>query len=189
VNTRENTGESTELAHAVEAFFDREADDAVRGLWARLEQAGVPSPVSRSHRRHRPHLTLAVAGTIPQRTRDTLRADLALLSMPSLWLYTLGTFPTEQNGLFLGAVVDTELLAVHSAAHDVLAGRVKQPWAHYLPGAWVPHCTLALDVTTEQLATGFATLHPVTPVRATVAGVGITDTRTGEVEMLRGLHT
>lgn len=177
------------MAHSVEAFFDHDADEAVRELWARLDRAGVPSPATRGHGRHRPHVTLAVAGTIAQRTRDALRADLALLSLPRLWLYTLGTFPTEQNGLFLGAVVDTELLAVHSATHDVLAGRVKQPWAHYLPGAWVPHCTLAQDITPAELAAGFARLHPVTPIGATVTEVGITDTRTGEVELLRNLHT
>ncbi len=177
------------MAHAVEAFFDEEADAVVRGLWQRLDAAGVPSLAARSHRQHRPHVTLAVAGTIAPRARDELRADLARLSLPRLWLYTLGTFPTDQNGLFVGAVVDTELLAVHSAVHDVLAGRVKQPWAHYLPGAWVPHCTLAQDLTTERLAAGFAALHPITPIRAAVAEVGVTDTRTGEVDVLRRLHT
>jgi len=172
------------MAHALEAFFDDEADAAVRELWRRLDEAGVPSLATHSHRRHRPHVSLAVAGTIPPKTRDALRAELGLLAMPRLWLYTLGTFPTEQNVLFLGAVVDTELLAVHSAAHDVLAGRVKQPWAYFLPGAWVPHCTLAHDVTGEQLAAGFAALHPVTPIRAAITGLGITDTRTGEIELL-----
>ncbi|HEY0636460.1 MAG TPA: 2'-5' RNA ligase family protein [Pseudonocardiaceae bacterium] len=175
------------MAHALELHFDDEADAAVRALWRRLDALGVGT--GRRQRPRRPHVTLAVAGDIPRRTRDALRADLALLSVPRLWLYTLGTFPGEENALFLGAVVDTELLAVHSAAHDALAGRVKQPWAHYLPGAWVPHCTLAREVTGEELARGFAALHPVSPVRAAVASVGITDTRTGEVDVLRRLHT
>jgi 2'-5' RNA ligase len=172
------------LAHAVEMFFDEEADAAVRALWQRLDEAGAPSLAQLGHRRHRPHVSLAVAGAIPQLARDALRMELGLLTLPRLWLYTLGAFPTEQNGLILGAVVDAELLAVHSAAHDALAGRVGQPWAHYLPGAWVPHCTLAQDLTSRQLAAGFAALHPVTPIRATVRAVGITDSRTGEVDPL-----
>lgn len=172
------------MAHALEMFFDDDADAAIRALWQRLDNAGVPSLAVRSHRRHRPHVSLAVAGAVPVRTRDALRAELALLTLPSLWLYSLGTFLTEQNVLFLGAVVDAELLAVHSAAHDVLAGRTSQPWALYLPGAWVPHCTLAQDLTAGQLAAGFTALHPVTPVRATIRDIGITDTRTGEVDQL-----
>jgi 2'-5' RNA ligase len=165
-------------------FFDDDADAAVRALWRRLHGAGVPSLAVRSHRRHRPHISLAVAGAVPQRTRDALRAELAMLALPNLWLYTLGTFPTRESALFLGAVVDAELLAVHSAAHDVLAGRVSQPWAYYLPGAWVPHCTLAQDLTPDQLAGGLRALHPVAPIRAAVRAVGITDTRTGEIDPL-----
>jgi 2'-5' RNA ligase len=169
---------------AVEFFFDPDADAAVRRLWQRLEQAGVPSLGTRTHRRHRPHVTFAMAGSIPSRAVRALQADLRLLSLPSLWLYTLGTFPTTENVLWLGAVVDTEVLAVHHAVHDVLAGAVKQPSAYFLPGSWVPHCTLAQDLSAAQLAAGMTALHPVAPVRARVVEVGITDVRTGEVEHL-----
>jgi hypothetical protein len=67
----------------------------------------------------------------------------------------------------LAAVVDAELLAVHAAVHDALAGRVRGPVAAYLPGTWLPHCVLA----TARPADAFAALHPVTPVRAKVTGV------------------
>ena len=169
------------MAQVLEFFFDDEADAAVRALWRRLDQAGVPSPAAR--RDNRPHATFAAAGTIPARARSAVKADLALLSLPALWLYTLGAFATE-NTLFLGAVADTELLAVHSAVHDALAGKVRDPFAQYLPGAWVPHCSLSEDVTADQLVTAFAAVHPIEPIRASIAEIGILDTRTGEVEVL-----
>ena len=71
--------------------------------------------------------------------------------------------------LVLAAVVDAELLAVHAAVHDALAGRVKGPVAAYLPGSWLPHCVLA----TERPAAAFAALHPVRPVRARVIAVDV----------------
>ena len=77
----------------------------------------------------------------------------------------------------LAAVVDTELLAVHTAVHDALAGRVRGPVAAYLPGAWLPHCVLA----STSPADAFAALHPVEPVRARIVGVEIADARTGEI--------
>jgi 2'-5' RNA ligase len=172
------------MAHSVELFFDGEADGAVRSLWRRLEQAGVPSLASRTHRRHRPHVTFAMAASIPPRTVQALRRDLRPLSLPNLWLYTLGTFPTRENGLWLGAVVDAELLAVHSAVHDVLAGAVKHPSAFYLPGSWIPHCALAQELTPGQLAAGVEALHPLSPISASISEVGITDTRSGEVDLL-----
>lgn len=172
------------MAHAVELFFDRAADERVRELWQRLERAGVPSPASRTHGRHRPHVTLAVAGSIPSSARADLGAELRALSLPDLWLYTLGTFPSEEAVLLLSAVVDTEVLAVHSAVHDVLAGGVRQPSAYYFPGAWIPHCTLAQGITRDQLSAGFAALHPLEPVRAAVSEVGIVDTKTGDQELI-----
>ncbi|SHE75126.1 2'-5' RNA ligase family protein [Streptoalloteichus hindustanus] len=172
------------MADALQLFFDDRADAEVRARWELLDDAGVPSLATRTHRRHRPHLSLALGLAIPARARADLRRDLTLLSLPDLWLYTLGTFPDGQHTLFLGAVADTELLAVHSAVHDVLAGRVRGPAGQYLPGAWVPHCTLAQDLAVAQVAAGFAALLPVRPVRAAITGVGVTDTRTGDVDLL-----
>ena len=48
--------------------------------------------------------------------------ELRTLAMPSVLLHTLSAFPAPETVLHLGAVVDAELLAVHSAVHDVLAG-------------------------------------------------------------------
>ncbi|HEX5405061.1 MAG TPA: 2'-5' RNA ligase family protein [Pseudonocardiaceae bacterium] len=171
------------MAHSLECYFDGEAEAAVRALWQRLEQAGVPSPATGAGH-HRPHVSFALGSAIPAAARRDLAVDLARLAMPRLWLYTLGTFPTAENVLFLGAVTDAELLAVHVAVHDTLAGRVRDPWAYFLPGAWVPHCTLTREITPAQLTTAFADLHPVEPIRAKIAEVGIADTRTGEIDML-----
>ncbi|MGH3881090.1 MAG: 2'-5' RNA ligase family protein [Actinophytocola sp.] len=172
------------MAQALEFWFDDAADAAVRGLWRRLDMAGVPSLATRTHGRHRPHVTFAVAGAIPPRTRETLREDLRLLSIPNLWLSTLAAFSTSETVLMLAAVVDTELLAVHSAVHDVLAKKVKQPSAYYLPGSWVPHCTLAQGMEPAQMTAGFAALYPVEPIKARVTEIAVVDSHTGEAEVL-----
>jgi hypothetical protein len=168
------------VAQTLEFFFDGEADAAVRGLWRGLSEAGVQSPA-----RQRPHVTFAAAQTIPPATRNALREDLRLLSIPALWLSTLAAF---DGALVLTAVVDTELLAVHSAVHDVLAKRVKQPVAYYLPGSWIPHCTLAESLEPAQMTTGFAALYPVKLIRARITEIAVVDTHTGETDVLRDLE-
>lgn len=168
------------MAQTLEFFFDSEADAAVRGLWRRLSEAGVASPA-----RHRPHVTFAAAKTIPTATRTLLREDLRLLSIPALWLSTLGAF---DGTLVLTAVVDTELLAVHSAVHDVLAKRVKQPAAYYLPGSWIPHCTLAQNLEPDAVSAGFAALYPVGSIKARITEIAVVDTQTGETDVLRDLE-
>lgn len=172
------------MAHALELLFDAAADAEIRDRWKRLEAAGIRSLAS-GNPPQRPHVTLAVGSNIPAKARKELRAELKPLSLPDLWLSTLGTFTDESEAvLFLGAVVDTEVLAVHSSVHDVLAGKVTNPSACCFPGAWIPHCTLAKDLTTEQLSTAFAALQPPERVRARIAHVAVVDTRTGEADLL-----
>ena len=106
---------------------------------------------------------------MPAAARAALAAELSGLALPSIWLATLGTVAGRPDELVLAAVVDAELLAVHAAVHDALAGRVNGPVAAYLPGGWLPHCVLA----TERPAVAFAALHPVTPVRARITAVEV----------------
>ncbi|MBN9100546.1 MAG: 2'-5' RNA ligase family protein [Pseudonocardia sp.] len=116
-----------------------------------------------------PSVVVAAATSVPEAARRALADELRVLVLPSLWLATLGAVAGRPDELVLAAVVDAELLAVHAAVHDALAGRVKGPVAAYLPGAWLPHCVLA----TERPAEVFAALHPVAPIRARVVGVDV----------------
>ncbi len=141
---------------AVDFALDDDAANAVRELWCRLAYAGVPVP------RGEPRIRFAAASSIPATARAALEAELDLLSLPEVWLANLSTIAGAADTLALAAVVDAELLAVHSAVHDVLAGRAHGQAASYLPGSWVPHCTLA----PERAAEAFAVLHPVNPIRA-----------------------
>ncbi|GAA4611865.1 2'-5' RNA ligase family protein [Saccharopolyspora hordei] len=166
------------MAHALVFLFDESTESRLRDLCRRLDEAGVPSTAGK----HRPHVTLASAGSIPAAARKAVRAELELLAVPDLWLHTLGTVPGEDRTLLLGAVVDAELLAVHSAVHDALAGRVQNPSAYHFPGAWIPHCTLAQGLSDDQLAAGFRALQPPDAVRAAISEVAVLDTRSGGLE-------
>jgi hypothetical protein len=144
----------------------RLADAAVAelaGLRERVRAIGIEVPDDR------PGVTVAAAAAVPPAAREALESDLRVLALPSVWLATLGTVAGRPDELVLAAVVDAELLAVHAAVHDALAGRVKGPVAAYLPGTWLPHCVLAV----ERPAEAFTALHPVTPVRARVVGIEI----------------
>jgi hypothetical protein len=152
----------------------RLSDDAaaeIDTLRADAAAAGCSAPSDR------PALTAAAAVTIPPAARAVLADELRVLALPTVWLATLGSTADRPHELVLAAVVDTELLAVHNAVHDALAGRVRGPVAAYLPGAWLPHCVLA----SKGPADAFTALHPVEPVRARVVGVEIADARAGEI--------
>jgi hypothetical protein len=143
-------------------------DAAVRclaELRTRAAEAGCSVPSDR------PALTAAAAAAIPPAARSALAEELRVLALPTVWLATLGGTAARADELVLAAVVDTELLAVHAAVHDALAGRVRGPVAAYLPGAWLPHCVVA----TGRATAAFTVLHPVEPVRARIVGVEVAD--------------
>jgi hypothetical protein len=151
------------MAQTVRFRLDDNACAELASLRSRLAANGIPTPADP------PSVIAAAAGTIPPPARDALAAEVRLLALPSVWLETLGTVAGRPDELVLAAVVDAELLAVHSAVHDALAGRVRSPLAAYLPGTWLPHCVLA----TERPADAFALLHPVPTVRARVVAVDV----------------
>lgn len=171
------------MAHAIEVFFDARADAAVRALWQQLADAGLPSLATRTHRRHRPHLSLAVTESLGQADQAPARSALAG-QLPAVLLDALGTFPGSEGALFLGAVVTADLLTLHARVHQALAGQLVQHWPYYLPGRWVPHCTLAQGLGRDELAEAFRVLHGYQPIAAQLTAAGITDTVTGAVTPL-----
>jgi 2'-5' RNA ligase len=172
-----------QVAHAVEMYFDDQADAAVRKVWQLLADAGLPSLATWTHRRHRPHASLAVAESLAGADLAPLRSVLRA-PQPTLQLYVLGTFPGYEGVLFLGVAVTADLLAFHREVHAALGGQAVQHWPHYLPGNWVPHCTLAEGLDKATAAHAFGLLYGYEPITATVSAVGIKDTVTGSIMLL-----
>jgi hypothetical protein len=171
------------MADALEMYFNAEAEGAIRSLWQRLAETGLPSLATLTHCRHRPHVSLAVAESLAGADLAPLQAAL-VGRQPTLSLYVLGTFPGSEGALFLGVAVTAELLAFHADIHAALADQPAEQWPYYLPGSLVPHCTLAEGLSRTQAAQAFGLLHGYEPVTATVSEFGIKDTATGSVTLL-----
>jgi hypothetical protein len=59
----------------------------------------------------------------------------------------------------------------------------------YSVGAWVPHCTLAQELTRAQIGQGIDLLHDQPIIITHVSSAGILDTATGEVLPLAALRS
>jgi 2'-5' RNA ligase len=166
-------------------YFDEQADIVVRRLWQLLADAGLPSLTTRTHRRHRPHVSLSVAESLAHANLTPVRSVL-MTPAPTMQLYTLGTFPGRKGALFLGVTVTAELLAFHAKVYATLADQPVGHWPYYQPSNWVPHCTLAEGVNQAEAAKAFGLLYGYEPIAATVTATGIKDTATGSITMLTG---
>ena len=103
---------------SVELLLDRATDDAVRGQWALLAAAGLPSQARHTGESNAPHVTLAVRTTIPDALDDALAA--AVLDLPPVRLGGLLVFAHRRCVLARAVVPSAPLLALHARVHAVL---------------------------------------------------------------------
>jgi 2'-5' RNA ligase len=167
------------MAQALELLFDPSSEASIEDLWARLEMARVPSLASRTHRRHRPHISLIVAEEIKT---DQLQGACERLAATHLdvTLYSPAAFP-RRGVLYLTVVPTLALLRLHKQVHAALRHSMVSPRELYAVDAWIPHCTLAQELTRPQLARGIDLLHEQPVITAHVSSAGLLDTATGEV--------
>jgi 2'-5' RNA ligase len=163
--------------------LDPEADRAIRDLWSRLEQLGVPS-LQGHVPSIRPHLSLAVTDDA-----DGLRhhaPGLALRGVETgIEMAAVSLFPADPPLLVLAVAPAPELVALHARVSAALAADGVDLWPHYRPGTWLPHCTLSMGVPTDVLGDALETcLASPLPVRACLLGAALTDSVTGATTTL-----
>jgi 2'-5' RNA ligase len=166
------------MALAVCLLLDPPADAVVRRLWARLEQAGVPSLASHTHGRHVPHLTYAVL-----RSWDLDGVQARLSALPArppvrLHLDALGVF--RRSRCWLAPALTPDLEPRQRAVVDAVTAAGAELHEHYRPGAWTPHVTLAPRLHLEHLPTAAHLVNDVLPLVATASQAALIDTSTGD---------
>lgn len=169
---------------AVCLTLDRTAERAVRGLWQRLEDAGVTTLLSHTHGRHVPHVTLA---SLRSWDLDTVHRELSRLPAPSpqvVWFDALGIF--RRSRCWLVPAPTSELLSHQEAVFETARRTGAELHKHYRPGVWVPHLTLAPRLHLTDLPTVAGHVYDVLPLAATLSTMTLVDTSTGEQHPLAG---
>jgi 2'-5' RNA ligase len=155
-------------AYAVVLYFDQETDSRLREVWAALDVHGVDS-VARTHGpAYRPHLTLAIIETADEAgATEALRLPLAGAAGLPVTLNALGFFLTGTAPAYLGITPTSRLLLLHEQVHAALGDLAG--WDYYRPGSWMPHCTLAMGVTSPSAVAEVVTAALALPLHGTVS--------------------
>ncbi len=166
------------MALALEMGLDPGADRAIRDLWSRLAQLGVPS-LEGHVPSIRPHLSLAV-------TDDSygLRKQAPVLALhgveTEIEMGAVSLFPADPPVLVLAVAPAPELVALHERVSAASAAAGVDIWPHYRPGTWLPHCTLSMGVPANVLAEALAAcLAAPLPLRGRLRAAALTDSVTG----------
>ena len=172
------------MAIAVSLWFDSDLETRVRELWRELAATGVESSLYNG--KYRPHITLGIwsIASVEELEAD-LRAWVVDQRRFEVEFRSVGLFP-EGNGLAcLQPLVTAPLLALQREAHS-LASRLGATASPYFePGSWVPHCTMAWEVSRERIleVADFLLRTPL-PLKGNIAAIGVIETP-AEVELRR----
>jgi 2'-5' RNA ligase len=165
------------MSRGVVVWPDAAASSAILGLWESLEDAGIPTLHSHTHRRHRPHLSLYVAEDLPP--DETLAAVGRVPSEPiPLHIENIGLFP--QGVLFLACVPNSQLLDEQVRVRSVVKPLAIEPWPFFEEGRWTPHLTVSWSLEASQIDQAFLLLSVALPIHGLLDRGGVEDGRTGD---------
>lgn len=165
------------MSRGVVLWPDAETSARIVDLWQALEDDGVPSLRSHTHRRHRPHVSLIVGEDL-----DVEAARAALGPTPRspipLRIEAVGLFP--EGVLHLPCVANAALLAEHRRVAEAAAPFVSGRWPYFEPDGWAAHLTLAYGLTDDHVARAVRTVAAHLPMVGWLTEAGIEDGTTGD---------
>jgi len=166
------------MALAICLLFDPRSDRAIRKLWDRLEDAGVPSLRSHTHGRHVPHLSYAVL-----RRWDLVAVTAAVEQLGDgepvdLSFDGVGLFRRGRAWLLAG--VPADLVTRQERVVAAVTGTGAELHRHYYPGRWLPHCSMAPRARLDRLPVLAAAAYDVLPLTARLTRAALIDSATGE---------
>lgn len=146
--------ESERYMFAIIALLDKKTENLIKELWQDLRKQSISFYAEEVEDR-KPHITIA--------SYNHLDKDEMIQSMDQFYDSTfqveitfnsLGTF-LNSGTLFLSPTMSTSLSNLHRTHHDFFKRFNDNPDSLYLPGKWVPHCTLANRLSHDKLCEAF----------------------------------
>lgn len=173
------------MALAICLLFDGKSERAIRALWDRVEELGVPSMSSHTHAKHVPHVSYAVLRNCDLDAVTTAMASLDAGCPVELTFDGLGLFRRGRTWLVAGACA--EFVARQQRVVDAVVATGAELHKHYVPGIWLPHCSLAPRVPLTQLSLVASAVFDVIPLQAKLERAALINSATGHQVPLASL--
>lgn len=127
------------MRYAIELTLDEPTAQALQAMKQRLAVI-TARPVRDAAD---PHITIGACDALDVPACSAMLSAMASAPPLPCRFDSLGIFATEPAVVFVAPVVTQELLVLHAAFHERVRPIATGQSAYYLPGHWVPHCTLA----------------------------------------------
>ncbi len=137
------------MSFSIELHFDDKSNLVIRNMWKKLRERGISDYMDQYG--GFPHIALAVFNDIDILEMERLIQEvIENESIFTIKMSSLGIFPSNESVLFLSPAASETLISFHGKLHDVLKD-IEEKWVYYLPGFWVPHCTLGMNISKSKV--------------------------------------
>ncbi|MBG9596356.1 2'-5' RNA ligase family protein [Bacillus mycoides] len=133
--------------YAIIATFDCVFANKIRKLQNELTNIIGTNPLAGVE----PHITLADYNELDVNLYTEKLEEFVVFqeNIAAVTFSSVGTFPTNRT-IFLAPTITDELLRLHHSYHDYFKVFHDNLQSYYVPGKWVPHCTIANGLNLNQ---------------------------------------
>ena len=146
------------MGYALELYFDLPSSRVILDCWEKLSSICLTL-------NSKPHISLAIFDDIDTGQMERIVKEFAKNHSPiEVLMPSIGSFLTDEGVLYFAPVVTEELLIYHKEFFSLLKSYNIDSNDYYKPGAWVPHCTLDLNLNIEDLIKNFEVCKSFGPI-------------------------
>lgn len=142
------------MNYAVELVFDEKSQNTINQLRKLLNDNGVHDEAVKLN-----HISIGDYSTNDiEGLKSKVLKFSEMINPFEVALCSVGTFMTKENVIFLEPVMTEELKGVHKKFIDFMADFDGELNQYYNIDKWIPHCTIAIRLSDEELFRGFRLL-------------------------------
>lgn len=141
--------------HAINLFFDPALQQQFTQLLQKLACEKIASFLVEIGAK--PHISLGLfEKDVDIKALTGITEQLAGSTSPiPLRFPSIAGFSLQQKMIFMPPSPTTQLLQLHAKLHELLNKRRIPTRENYMPGNWIPHCTVAYDVEIQNYKQAF----------------------------------
>ena len=170
------------MNYAIELVFDDESQKVINELRTKLNDNGVHDEAVKLN-----HVSIGDYKTDNIEELKKRVTEFSKTLKPfQLSLVSVGTFMTKENVIFLEPVMTDELIDIHKRFIEHMKDFDGELNQYYDINKWMPHCTISIRLSDEELFKGIELLKEIIklPINVTIDKIDIINYPFNQIMML-----
>jgi len=138
-------------------YFDEKTENFIEDIWQAMKVNNC-----RTVENNKPHMTFFDLMDVDIDT-DLIEAIISREDIFNLYVTQIGTF-MNTGVLYFQPTITYELLAFHQEFYEIVNDYMADD-SLYRPDVWIPHITIDIDLTDEELIQAFEDIREVKPFK------------------------